>query len=140
MGKNKSSTFFTGFVIGTLIVMLVWYWQKSTSAEDGALDLLDRYAESQARLRKLESNGDAASSVAGSSSRMSETAGGKDDLQAIVGIGPTYAQRFASHGITSYAQLAALSPDKAREMVGVSMKRTAEVAEWIADARRLAAI
>ncbi len=138
MGKNKGSTFFTGFVIGTLIVLLVWYWQKSTSAEDGALDLLDRYAQSEARMRELEGNGGVTPSAAVSSSRTTGAAGG-DDLQAIVGIGPTYAQRFASQGITSYAQLAQLSPDKAREMVGVSMKRTAEVAEWIADARRLAA-
>ncbi len=138
MGKNKGSTFFTGFVIGTLIVLLVWYWQKSTSAEDGALELLDRYAQSQARLRAIESNGGVVPSPVVETGRAAG-ATGSDDLQAIVGIGPTYAQRFASHGITTYAQLAELSPDKAREMVGVSMGRTAEVAEWIADARRLAA-
>lgn len=139
MGKDKGSTFFTGFIIGTLIVLLVWYWQKSTSAEDGALDLLDRFAQSQARVRELESNASALPGSAPAGSRQRAVAEGNDDLQAIVGIGPTYAERFASHGITTYAQLAQLSPDKAREMVGVSMKRTAEVAEWIADARRLAA-
>ena len=43
MNKLKNpSTFVFGLVFGTLIGLLVWYWYKATSAEDGALDLLDR--------------------------------------------------------------------------------------------------
>ncbi len=34
--------------------LLFWYWQKSTSAEDGALVLLDRLAIAEARIRELE--------------------------------------------------------------------------------------
>ena len=48
------STFLIGFLIGSLIAIIVWYYQKSTTAEDGALDLLDRYADSEARVRELE--------------------------------------------------------------------------------------
>ncbi len=40
----RRSTFLTGFIIASLIALIVWYYQKSTSAEDGALELLDRYA------------------------------------------------------------------------------------------------
>lgn len=47
------STFFFGFVIASLVAIAIWYYQKSTSVEDGALDLLDRYADSQARLREM---------------------------------------------------------------------------------------
>lgn len=144
MRENKGSVFLVGFVIGTLLVLLGWYWYKSTSAEDGALDLLARFAEAQARLRELETanqpGGFATSSLAGSpASRTQDVSLAGDDLQAITGIGPTYARRLREHGIETYAQLAELSPDKAREMVGLSMKRTAEAAEWIDEARRLAA-
>ncbi len=40
----RRSTFITGFIIATLLALIVWYYQKSTSTEDGALELLDRYA------------------------------------------------------------------------------------------------
>jgi len=48
------STFLIGFLIGSLIAVIVWYYQKSTTAEDGALDLLNRYAASESRVRELE--------------------------------------------------------------------------------------
>lgn len=48
------SMFLIGFLISALIALIVWYYQKSTTAEDGALALLDRYADSEARVRKLE--------------------------------------------------------------------------------------
>ena len=43
-----------GFLIAALTALIVWYYQKSTSAEDGALELLDRYADAEARVRELE--------------------------------------------------------------------------------------
>lgn len=52
--RNIRSTFLIGFLIGSLIALIVWYYQKSTTAEDGALDLLNRYANSEARVRELE--------------------------------------------------------------------------------------
>lgn len=52
--RNIRSTFLIGFLIGSLIALIVWYYQKSTTAEDGALDLLNRYADSEARIRELE--------------------------------------------------------------------------------------
>ncbi len=48
------SMFLIGFLIAALTALLVWYYQKSTTAEDGALALLDRYADSEARVRELE--------------------------------------------------------------------------------------
>ena len=48
------SMFLIGFLIAGLSALLVWYYQKSTTAEDGALALLDRYADAEARVRKLE--------------------------------------------------------------------------------------
>ncbi len=54
MQPIRRSTFLIGFIIASLTALIVWYYQKSTSTEDGALDLLDRFAESQARVRELE--------------------------------------------------------------------------------------
>ncbi len=48
------SMFLIGFLIATLTALIVWYYQKSTTAEDGALDLLNRYADAEARVRELE--------------------------------------------------------------------------------------
>ncbi len=48
------STFLIGFLIALLMALIFWYYQKSTSAEDGALELLNRYADAEARVRELE--------------------------------------------------------------------------------------
>jgi len=54
MQPVRPSTFLIGFLIATLTALIVWYYQKSTSTEDGALALLDRFADAQARVRELE--------------------------------------------------------------------------------------
>ena len=54
MSQIKPSTLLFGFLIATLLGFILWYYQRSTTVEDGALDLLDRYAKSQTRLRELE--------------------------------------------------------------------------------------
>ncbi len=57
----------------------------------------------------------------------------EDDLTAITGVGPAAAKKLAAAGITSYAQLAALSDDEAAAVEGVKIKP-----EWIAQAKDLA--
>ena len=52
--QSIRSMFLMGFLIAGLTALIVWYYQKSTTAEDGALDLLDRYADAEARVRELE--------------------------------------------------------------------------------------
>lgn len=54
MPNIQRSTFLIGFIIAALTALIVWYYQKSTSVEDGALDLLDRYAQAQSRVDELE--------------------------------------------------------------------------------------
>lgn len=135
MAHKRSSTFFVGFLIGTLVVLLVWYWQKATSAEDGALELLDRHAATEARLREMSGQPVTPASMRQPSEPYS---GPADDLEQILGIGPVYAQRLNAAGIYTYADLAKQTPDHLREITGISLKRTAEAAEWIGDARRLA--
>ena len=50
----KIPKLFLGLFVGGLLGLLFWYYQKSTSAEDGALLLLDRLAAAEARIRQLE--------------------------------------------------------------------------------------
>lgn len=54
MHPIRRSTFLIGFLLASMTALLIWYYQKSTSTEDGALDLLERYAGAQARIRELE--------------------------------------------------------------------------------------
>ena len=58
-----------------------------------------------------------------------------DDLTQIDGIGPTFARRLGEAGITTFAQLAALSPEKAREITRVTVQ--SDPADWIAEAQSL---
>lgn len=58
--------------------------------------------------------------------------GGKDDLTGIKGIGPTYAKRLAAAGIVTFADLAASSPDRLREITRATPM--ADPGEWIAQA------
>lgn len=133
----RRSTFVIGFLIGALIAAIVWYYQKSTSAEDGALNLLDRLAQTQARVRDLEQQAAAPEVVASKEpafSRSAVTGAASDDLQLVPGIGPTYEQRLKDAGVTTYAALAALTSDQLRAIVG----SRPNVSQWIADAQHLA--
>lgn len=54
MVQVRRSTFLMGFIIALLTALIVWYYQKSTSAETDALELLDRYAGARARIDEME--------------------------------------------------------------------------------------
>jgi predicted flap endonuclease-1-like 5' DNA nuclease len=58
-----------------------------------------------------------------------------DDLVDINGIGPVFAKRLNEAGITTFAQLAALTPEKAREITGVKEWQPNDPAAWIAEAQ-----
>lgn len=58
-------------------------------------------------------------------------------LQAIRGIGPTYAARLAAAGVRTYADLARLDPDTVRAYIGVQSWQKVDTSRWIGDARSL---
>ena len=60
-----------------------------------------------------------------------------DDLTVINGIGPTFARRLCEEGVVTYADLAALTPERAREITRVAAWQ-ADPADWIAEAKTLA--
>ncbi|MDX1413482.1 MAG: helix-hairpin-helix domain-containing protein [Candidatus Promineifilaceae bacterium] len=50
----KFPKFLAGLITGAFLGLIFWYWQKSTSSEEGALALLDRLAAAELRVRDLE--------------------------------------------------------------------------------------
>jgi predicted flap endonuclease-1-like 5' DNA nuclease len=111
MKEGTGSKFAVGLIFGVLLGALVWYWQKSTSAEDGALALLDRLASAEARLRELKSKRVAATTSPGPSISSSTASKGvvapepADDLKAIKGIGPVFEKRLHDANVRSFDQL-----------------------------------
>ena len=53
MCNKKETAFFPGLLIGLMIGLGIWYWQKSTMADDGALALLDRLKLADDKVRQL---------------------------------------------------------------------------------------
>jgi predicted flap endonuclease-1-like 5' DNA nuclease len=141
----KLPKFLVGLLIGGLLGLIFWYWQKSTSAEDGALSVLDRLAASNARIRDLESRLRMASTEQAASPNLTEQidlcAGAADgselaaeNLQEIEGIGPTYARRLQDAGIYSFADLARQTPLRLMEITAVRSESTAK--SWIDAAQK----
>lgn len=133
----KRSIFFFGLVIGTLTGLLIWYWQKSTSAEDGALDLLDRYAAARARISELEMSNAVAQSARHISVPPINPAREPDELERINGIGPTYARRLHDAGVTTFEALAAQSPERLQAITKARGGSGNGPGEWITEALKL---
>lgn len=114
-GKN----FFQGLLIGTMACLIYWYWQKSTQAEDGALDLLDRLKRAQDQLQRTIDGLETA--VAPSPTNDSE------DLTEIKGIGPKFAERLNRSGIHSKAQVGQLSTAQLAEILNIQPGRAERI-------------
>lgn len=163
--------FLIGLLIGTAFALVVWYWQKSTSAEEGALAVLDRLAAAEARVRELEGElrlaqeseypSENAELLAGISQlwglqkrvepkrdqevgrqepaaeQAPTPAHGEDDLKLVSGIGPTYERRLKEAGITTFAELAAQTPDDLRVITGLKEWQSAAPEQWVSEAKQL---
>ena len=139
----KLPKFLVGLLIGGLLAIVFWYWQKSTSAEDGALSVLERLAASDARARDLETHLSMASAEAvipPQPSEIVESNAGQvedkvvgDNFQELKGIGPTYARRLQDAGITSFTDLAGQTADRVMEITAVRSEETAK--SWISEAQ-----
>ncbi len=60
-----------------------------------------------------------------------------DPLEKIKGIGPAIKGKLNEHGVFTFAQLAALTPESLEEMVGAQIRRLAKTEEIIAQAKEL---
>lgn len=138
MTTTKRSNFCLGFWLGAAVCALIWYWQKSTSADEGALHLLDELAEIQAKFRNVAQARTMPLVTPVPDTPLSDAVP-PDDLTLIHGIGPVYAQRLKDAGIHTFADLAAQAPDKLAEIVELREWQAASPVEWIAEAQALAA-
>lgn len=109
MNNSYSKNFLVGLLIGTLAFLLYWYWQKSTQAEDGALELLDKLKVAQDRLTQAPLTVE------------------QEDLTKINGIGPVFAQRLYQADINTTAQVAMLSPQQLADTLNIQLGRAAQI-------------
>ena len=130
---KEPSTFIIGLVFGALVGLIAWYWYKSTSAEDGALDLLDRMAVADGRIRELESQLTVAqvdkyiTLEPEDDSLPPFLADETDDLQRVNGIGPVFSGRLREAGIGTVAGVTAVSPEKLAAILDISERRAASI-------------
>lgn len=62
----------------------------------------------------------------------------RDRLQKIHGIGDVFTRRFNEAGVYSFAQMAALTPERAREIINPEEWQAIEPEQWIAEAKQFA--
>lgn len=145
MKQKHSFNFMIGLLIGGLAGLLFWYWQKSTSAEDGALTLLDKLAETERRVRQLKmelENGGSepealrniplpsrGAEVPSFLAKDRPAAPDKDDLTQIKGIGAVFDGRLQQAGITRFAQLKELSAEKLADILQIRQGRAENILE-----------
>lgn len=139
MVENKRKSFWMGFFLALAGGVLVWYWQKSTSADEGALDLLDELAKVRANMREMQSS-EKMEETAVAPPAQSTKAAPADDLTAINGIGPVYARRLQEAGIATFANLAAQDPERLSQIVQLKAWQAASPAQWIEQAQELSTL
>lgn len=146
MRRSFPITFILGLLIGGMAALLFWYYQKSTSAEDGALALLDKWAIADRRLRQVKAEQEAVLQTPirirlddlptdeVPSFLMQNKSVEPDDLTAVKGIGPTFAARLNGAAIDTVAQLTAVNAKKLAEILNISESRAQSI---LAEAKKL---
>lgn len=145
MKQKHSFNFMIGLLIGGLVGLLFWYWQKSTSAEDGALALLDKLAATEKRVRQLKTElaeggtvpealrsiplPGRAADVPSFLDKSGEEVASDDDLTQVKGIGAVFNGRLQQAGINTFAKLKALSAEKLSDILDVRLGRAENILE-----------
>ncbi len=114
---NVIAVLVLGLLIGWLAEWVIdWlYWRNRIRpvAEENA-DLKDQIKILEARKNKRSQL---------SKTRPIRDRAGKDNLQAIKGIGPVIAKRLNDAGVYTFEELAQLAPDELEEILGALIKR-----------------
>lgn len=114
---NALALLVLGLLIGWLVEWTIdwFYWRSRIRpvAEENAnlkeqIKILTAKKNKTSQLSKIKPTRDRA---------------GKDNLQAIKGIGPVFSQRLNEAGITTFAQLAKLTPKELEEILGELYRR-----------------
>jgi len=139
MNNKITSRFLIGLLFGIMAGFVIWYWQKSTSAEDGALALLDRLVSAENKLRKLGEERSRGSEEPPQPTQPAEIVESlaqehTDDMRQVKGIGPVYADKLRQAGIVTHGQLASTSREQLARILGASVQRAESILE---EARRI---
>ncbi len=143
-----------GFIIGWIVEWLIdlVYWRRraeeQASVPAAALnekdqtirDLRARLEERDGTINRLEAALAAKEEeIRTLSARVEKLAAAQveDDLTDIKGIGPAYGAALRQAGITSFARLAELSPERVREILNVPRWRKIDPEAWIEEAAQL---
>ncbi len=123
MKEKQSYNFLVGLILGTMACLIIWYWQKSTQAEDGALDLLDRLKAAELKLRDIR-DGKKKQPEPELNTAVSPS---PDNLQQIKGIGPVFATRLQEAGIHTILDVAKLSANQLAELLAIHPSRAKRI-------------
>ena len=145
MKQKHSFNFMIGLLIGGLVGLAFWYWQKSTSAEDGALALLDKLAATERRVRELKTElaqgstvpealrniplPGRAADIPSFLAKEREEPARQDDLTQVKGIGAVFNGRLQQAGIDNFAKLKALSAEELADVLQIRLGRAETILE-----------
>lgn len=134
-GKLRSN-FLVGMLVGTLVCVIYWYWQKSTRAEDGALALLERLRQTETRIQQAIGDPLEQPPAPQAPQAISNPLPSEDNLTLIKGVGPVFASRLRDAGVKSIAQVAGFSPEALAEILQIQPGRAEKI---VAEAKSLGA-
>lgn len=129
-----------GVIIGWVIEWIIdWiYWRRRAGASENQLAALK--AEKKALQDKIAALEMEKQGWQGQpATRLAPVPALPDDLVVIKGIGPVIARKLNDAGILTFADLAAITPERLRAIVGESIQRLADEEDILSQARTLAA-
>ena len=121
---NILAIFVLGLLIGWLVEWVIdwFYWRSRTRplASENA-ELAQENARLKERIASLEVKVNKRSQL--SKTKPIRDRAGKDNLQAIRGIGPVISKRLNDAGIYTFEELAQLTPEELEEILGSLIKK-----------------
>lgn len=115
-----------GFVVGWLIGR-----SRTREAIDNQQHLQNKLDEASTEIKRLQSK------IEESGSKVQLVYKRADHLEDINGIGPVFAQRLNEAGINTFADLAAQTPERVKEIISPKNWQAVDPEGWISQARQL---
>ena len=138
-----------GLIAGWVIEWIIdWlFWRRGESQDSGLQDKLRRAEAEADQLRaQLDEHGvklsDANQTIDNLRARLDALAGQvsqpEDQLERIKGIGSVFAGRLKAAGVHTFEELAALTPERVRDIIRPEEWQKIEPGSWLAQAKELA--
>lgn len=121
-------------ILGLLIGLLIgWYFGRSRMREalDNQQNLQNKLEMANTEIKRLQTK------VEESSNKVQLVYKKADHLEDVNGIGPVFAQRLNEAGIYTFADLAAQTPERVREIISPKNWQAVDPEGWISQAQHL---